>query len=251
MSAIRSPWLIAFGAVAFVHLILLGFDIQPFNSISKCFLAPLLIGWVIEQRGPRLLIAALVGCFFGDLFLEFEDLFTVGMAAFAIGHICFITFFVQRGALDRLKHKPWILIIGIAAAIGLISWAWGGLEPGLKPLVPVYALLLLGTAATALATDTRAGIGGVMFLISDGIIALNEAGRIDDGAITSLAIMILYISAIFFLTTGIVFRERRTLAAGPGFDPTVRTDCWPRLPEAQNRIALGGNTPASAGHKRS
>ncbi|MFI5426857.1 lysoplasmalogenase [Aeromicrobium sp. UC242_57] len=231
MSAVKSPWLAAFGIVAVVHLVLIGVDVQPYQSISKCFLAPLLIAWVIEQRGPKLLVAALVGCFFGDLFLEFEDLFTAGMAAFAIAHICFITFFVQRGALDRLKRQPWIIVIGLAAGIGLIAWAWGGLEPGLKPLVPVYALLLLGTASTALATDVRAGIGGIMFLVSDGIIALNEAGRIGDGVGTSLAIMVLYILAIFFLTTAIVFREKRTIAAGPGFDPTVRTDCWPRLPQ--------------------
>lgn len=230
MSAVKSPWLIAFGVVAVVHLFLIGIDVQPYQSISKCLLAPLLIAWVIEQSGPRLLIAALVGCFFGDLFLEFDDLFTVGMAAFAIGHICFITFFVQRGALEPLRRKPWIIIVGVLAGVALISWAWGGLEPGLKPLVPIYALLLLGTAATALATDTRAGVGGVMFLISDGIIALNEAGRIDDGVGTSLAIMTLYILAIFFLTTAIVAREKRTVTAGPGFDPTVRTDCWPRLP---------------------
>lgn len=231
MSAVKSPWLIAFGIVAVVHLVLIGVDVQPYQSISKCLLAPLLIAWVIEQNGPRLLIAALVGCFFGDLFLEFDDLFTVGMAAFAIGHICFITFFVQRGAIGPLKRKPWIIIVGLLAGVGLIAWAWGGLEPGLKPLVPVYALLLLGTASTALATDTRAGIGGVMFLVSDGIIALNEAGRIDDGVVTSLAIMALYILAIFFLTTAIVFREQRTIAAGSGFDPTIRTDCWPKLPE--------------------
>lgn len=231
MSALKSPWLGAFGVVAVVHLILIGVDAQPYDSISKCLLAPLLIAWVIDQRGPRLLVVALIGCFFGDLFLEFEDLFTAGMAAFAVAHICFIRFFVQRGAVEQLRHKPLILIVGLAAAIGLIAWCWGGLEPGLKPLVPVYALLLLGTAATALSVDLRAGIGGVLFLISDGIIALNEAGRIDDGTVTGIAIMATYILAIFFLTTAIVSRERVTVAAGRGFDPTVRTDCWPRLPD--------------------
>ena len=48
---------------------------------------------------------------------------------------------------------------------------------------------------------------------------------------TGLAIMTLYIGAILQLTVGILNKEKRTLAAGPGFDPTVRTDCWPRLPD--------------------
>ncbi len=90
----------------------------------------------------------------------------------------------------------------------------------------------LGTASTSLATDLRAGIGGALFLVSDGIIALGEADRIDkDATGTGLAIMGLYILAILLLTTGILDREKRTIAAGTGFDPTIRTDCWPRLPQ--------------------
>ena len=231
MHAVKSPWLIAFGVVSVVHLLLNGLGAGPWDSISKCLVAPLLAMWVVEQGGPRLLVAALVFCFFGDLFLEIEDLFIVGMAAFAAGHICFITIFVQRGAVDQLRRKPWIVAAYVVTAVGLVAWCWGGLEAGLKPPIPVYAALLVGTAATALASDVRAGVGGLMFLVSDGIIALGEAGRIDpDATATGLAIMVLYILAIFFLTTGILWREKRTVAAGPGFDPTVRTDCWPRFP---------------------
>ncbi|AXT86092.1 lysoplasmalogenase [Aeromicrobium sp. A1-2] len=233
MSAVKSPWLLAFAAVSVIHLVLNAADLTPWDSITKCFIAPLLVAWVVEQHGPRLLVVALVFCFLGDLFLELgDDLFVVGMAAFAVAHICFIRFFVQRGAIDRLRRKPLIVVVYVVAAIGLVAWCWTGLEVGLRPIVPVYAALLLGTAATSLATDLRAGIGGACFLVSDGIIALNEANRLDSipTALVGLAIMSLYISAIYFLASGILGRERTTLAAGPGFDPTVRTDCWPRLP---------------------
>jgi uncharacterized membrane protein YhhN len=234
MVAIKSPWLIAFGIVSVAHLVLNAADATPWDSISKCFIAPLLAAWVLEQHGPRLLVAALGFCFLGDLSLELgDDLFVVGMAAFAAAHYCFIRFFILRGALEQLRAKPWILVVYVAAAIGLVAWAWGGLEPGLRPIVPVYAALLLGTASTSLATDLRAGIGGACFLVSDGIIALGEADRIDKEATgTGLAIMGLYIVAILLLTTGILGREKRTIAAGPGFDPTIRTDCWPRLPNS-------------------
>jgi len=232
--AVKSPWLIAFGAVSVVHLVLNAADATPWDSVSKCLIAPLLAAWVVEQRGPKLLVGALVFCFFGDLFLELgDDVFVVGMTAFAAAHYCFIRFFVRRGALEQLRAKPWILVVYVAAAIGLVAWAWTGLDPSLRPVVPVYAALLLGTASTSLATDLRAGIGGALFLVSDGIIALGEADRIDKDATTAgLAIMGLYILAIFFLSTGILEREKRTIAAGPGFDPTIRTDCWPRLPDA-------------------
>lgn len=235
MTALKSPWIIAFGVMTVIHLVLNGAEAEPWDSISKCLLAPLLVGWVIEQKGPRLLVAALVFCFFGDLFLEFDDLFIVGMAAFALGHICFIRFFVSRGAIGQLKRKPWILAIYIAAGIAMISYGWSGLDDGLKPVVPIYAALLVGTGATSIATDIRAGFGGLMFLISDGVILLGEADRIDKDAVaTGLTIMALYIVAIFFLTAGILNREKATLAAGPGFDPTVRTDCWPVFPDSKN-----------------
>jgi uncharacterized membrane protein YhhN len=231
MTALKSPWLIAFAAVSVVHLVLIGADAEPWDSITKSLIAPLLAAWVIEQDGPKLLVAALGFCFLGDLFLEFDDLFVVGMAAFAAAHYCFIRLFILRGAIEQLVKKSWILVVYLIAAIALVAWCWGGLETGLKPIVPVYAALLLGTASTSLATDLRAGLGGALFLVSDGIIALGEADRIDkDATGTGLAVMTLYILAIFFLTTGILDREKRTIAAGPGFDPTVRTDCWPRLP---------------------
>ena len=234
MIALKSPWILAFGVMTVVHLALNGAEAEPWDSITKCLLAPLLVAWVIEQNGPRLLVAALVFCFFGDLFLEFEDLFIVGMAAFALGHICFIRFFVSRGAIGQLKRKPWILAIYVVAGIAMIAYGWSGLEDGLKPVVPIYAALLVGTGATSLATDIRAGLGGLLFLISDGVILLGEADRIDKDAVASgLTIMALYIAAIFFLTTGILNREKVTIAAGPGFDPTIRTDCWPVFPDAK------------------
>lgn len=231
-SAIRSPILAGFAIAAVVHLSLNAADIGPWDSITKCLLAPLLIGWVLEQRGPRLLVAALAFCFAGDLLLELEDMFIVGMAAFAAAHVCFIGFFVQRGAGAALRARPAIVGVYVVAAVVVVAWAWGGLDAGLRPVIPVYAALLVGTASTALAVDVRAGVGGALFLVSDGIIALAEAGRFDPAAtLTGLAIMVLYIGAIAQLTIAIVTKEQRTVAAGTGFDPTVRTDCWPRLPD--------------------
>lgn len=232
MTAAKSPWIMAFGATAVVHLVLNGAGASPWDSVTKCFLAPLLAAWVIEQKGPRALVIALIFCFLGDLFLELGDnVFIVGMAAFAGAHITFIRFFVARGAIGQLRRKPLILVVYAVAGIAMVAYVWTGLDVGLRPVIPIYAALLVGTAATSLATDVRAGIGGLLFLISDGIIALGQADRIDnDATATGLAIMTLYILSIFFLTTGILYREKATAAAGPGFDRTQRTDCWPVFP---------------------
>jgi len=232
MTAVKSPWILAFGVIAVVHLVLNGADAGPWDSITKCLLAPLLAAWVIEQKGPRALVIALIFCFFGDLFLELGDsVFVVGMAAFAGAHITFIRFFVARGAIAQLRRKPLILIIYVVAAIAMVVYVWTGLDVGLRPVIPIYAALLVGTASTSLATDLRAGVGGALFLISDGIIAMGQADRIDnDATATGLAIMAFYILSIFFLSSGILEREKATVSAGPGFDPTQRTDCWPVFP---------------------
>lgn len=222
MVPLRSPRLVAFGVATVIHLVLNAADATPWDSITKCLLAPLLIGWVRQQRGPRLLVAALVGCLVGDLFLELgDDLFVVGMAAFAAAHGCFIALFVQRGAVARLRARPWIVGVYAVAAVVMVAWCWTGLEAGLRPVVPVYAALLVGTAATSLAVGARPGAGGAMFLISDGVIALGEAGRLDPGSVAAgLAIMALYAAAILLLATGVVQRSRRT-------------DCWPAVPSAE------------------
>jgi uncharacterized membrane protein YhhN len=231
--AVKSPWIIGFGVVAVVHLVLNAVDASPWDSITKCLLAPLLVAWVMQLDSPWLLVAALVFCLGGDFFLEIESLFVLGMLSFAAAHVCFITFFVQRGALPRLRANPWAGLAYLAAAIPMVMWAWYGLEADVRPFVPVYALLLVGTAATSLALDGRAGLGGLLFLVSDGFIALGEAGRFDKEATWhGLVIMSLYILSIFFLSAGILNREIRSRRiAADGFDPTIRTDCWPRLPE--------------------
>lgn len=228
MTTLRSPWLPAFAAMSVIHLVLNAASVSPSDSITKCLIMPLLAIWVFTVDGPRILVVALLASTVGDFFMEFDDLVTFGMAAFAVAHVCFIRFFVSRGALGQLRKKPWIVVIYVAAAIALVSYVWSGLENSMLPLVPLYAALLAGTAATSLATDLRAGIGGALFLISDGIIALDLANKWTPQPV-QFWIMAFYILALLFLSTGIVNREKTTRAAGPGFDPTIRTDCWPRM----------------------
>jgi len=230
MNSLRSPWLAAFGVAVVVHLALVLAEAQPWESITKCLIAPLLVGWVIEQRGPRILAVALVFCLFGDLFLEIDGLFIAGMASFAAAHVCFVTFFVRRGALDVLRRTPWIPLALAAGAVVLLVWVWPGLESGLRVPVVVYALLLASTAATALAVDLRAGIGALLFLFSDGLIAARIADRVpEDGTLGGFVVMLTYSLALFFLATAILQKEARSRAAG-GADATRATDCWPKLP---------------------
>lgn len=205
-------------------------QVQPWESITKCLIAPLLAAWVLEQKGPRILVLALVFCLFGDLFLEIDGFFIAGMAAFAAAHVCFVTFFVRRGALASMRRRIWIPLSLTVAAVALLAWVWGGLEPGLRVPVVVYALLLSATAATALSVDLLAGVGALLFLFSDGLIAARIAERVpEDGVFGGFVVMLTYSLALFLLATAIVQKEARSRGAD-GLAPARRTDCWPTLP---------------------
>ncbi len=228
MNPLRSPWLLAFGIVFVTHLGLLALDLPPWTTITKCLLAPLLLLWVLQQRGPGLIALALAFCFLGDLFLDLdEDWFLPGMMAFAAGHACFIAYFVRLGAINSLRGKLWLPAGLLLVAVGLLTWLWTGLPAELRLPVAVYALILATTAATSLAVSARAGIGGFLFLFSDAVIALGIAGRIEEGTARNLVVMSTYGLAIFFLASASVRLHEEKAS---GFDRTKATDCWPTDP---------------------
>jgi uncharacterized membrane protein YhhN len=239
-AAVKSPWIIGFGVVLVLHLVFRGSEIDPYQTITKVLLAPLLALWAWQLQGPRLLILGLVFCFFGDLFMDLgAHWFIAGMAAFALAHVCFITLFVKRGAVDALRtslagQERWRALVAalyVVGAIVFVAWAWPGFPADIRPAVPVYALLLTGTATTSIVLDTRAGIGAALFVVSDALIA---SGWDQYGVAATwqrVTIMVLYAFGIFLITAGVLNRERRTRRiAADGFDITQRTDCWPRLP---------------------
>ena len=240
LTAVKSPWIIGFGIVLVAHMLLRGFEIDPYQTITKCMLAPLLALWAWQLDGPRLLVLGLVFCFFGDLFMDLgASWFIAGMAAFALAHICFISLFLKRGAVDGLRaslagKERWraaVVALYVLGAISFVVWAWPGFPADIRPAVPIYALLLTGTATTSIVLDTRAGVGAGLFVVSDALIA---SGWDQYGVAATwqrVTIMGLYAVGIFLIAAGVLNRERRTRRiAADGFDITQRTDCWPRLP---------------------
>jgi len=197
-------WPIAFAVVAVVHLGLNVAGASPWDSITKCLLAPLLAAWVLSAGGPRIVVLALALCVLGDLFLELtpsDTWFLPGMAAFAAAHVCFVTYFVSRGALDWLADRPLVGAGYLVVAVALVAWLWPGLEAGLRAPVAVYAVLLCATAVCAWAVGPVAAVGGLLFLLSDALIALDVAGRATP-APHGLWVMLTYALAIGLLAAG-------------------------------------------------
>jgi uncharacterized membrane protein YhhN len=178
---LRSPWLYFFAIATVTQIVLASIPVHVGASIAKCFIAPMLVFWVLTYLGwtrGHVLVIGLIGCLFGDMFLELpQSFFVPGMGAFAIAHVCFILCFRKLGAFPLLKARPWFLIGYIGLGGALLGYAWTGLPMDLRPVVPAYACLLLGTASTSLALSWRAGIGGALFLFSDGLILYVQLRR--------------------------------------------------------------------------
>ncbi|MGO4462460.1 lysoplasmalogenase [Streptomyces sp. M-16] len=163
--------LVAFGVAAAVDLgaLLAGWHLG--HVIAKPLLMPLLVAHVLTRRAPRLLIAALLFGWGGDLALLFdaEPAFLVGMGSFAAGHVCYLVLF-GRGRTSPALGGAYAL-----ALVGTVALLWGDLPAGLRVPVAGYSLLLTAMAYRSSAPGRTAGIGGALFLLSDTLIATGVA----------------------------------------------------------------------------
>ncbi|MFJ3923486.1 lysoplasmalogenase [Streptomyces sp. NPDC090022] len=163
--------LLAFGVAAAVDLVSLLAGWDPGHLVAKPLLMPLLVGYVLTRRAPRLLVAALLFGWGGDVALLFdaEAAFLVGMGSFALGHVCYLVLFGRRPADPRLAA-------GYAVALlGTIALLWGDLPADLRVPVAGYSLLLTAMAFRSSALGRAAGTGGALFLLSDTLIATGVA----------------------------------------------------------------------------
>ncbi len=197
-----APALAAFAVVAAAHLVSLVTGPPWLELVTKALLIPTLAAWVLLRRGPRLVIAALAFSALGDIALAFDGLFIVGMGFFAAAHVCYVTFFVRSGAAACLRRR-WYIPVGYAAVwLALIALLWSELG-SLQIPVAAYSLLLTGTAALSAGLGWRTGVGGALFFVSDGLIALRLA-ELPQPPMPSLWIMSTYIVAQYLLASGTV-----------------------------------------------
>ncbi|MFI5807351.1 lysoplasmalogenase [Streptomyces sp. NPDC051561] len=165
------PLLAAFLLAAAVDLAGLLAGAWPVHAAAKPLLMPLLAGYVAVRGGPRLLVAALLLGWGGDLALLFDadPAFMIGMGSFALGHLCYLALF---------KGAPMNRPLGAAYAVALIAVVallWPDLPAELRVPVAGYSLLLTVMALRSSGLGLYAGVGGALFLLSDTLIATGVA----------------------------------------------------------------------------
>jgi uncharacterized membrane protein YhhN len=197
----------------------------------KPLLMPVLIIWVLQVTAKStplrgLMIASLIGSFFGDTFLMFlpynENFFLVGLGSFLIAQIIYaIIFFKQIKASksigDNRLYVLW-LIVFVAFYYMLMNYLWPNLGEFLVPVL-VYGstICVMGLMAAYrynkvnMTSFLLVLIGAVTFIFSDTIIAINQFIYKGHMPFAQVSIMVLYVLAQYLIVKGWLLSAEKQL----------------------------------------
>ncbi|MFE5793479.1 lysoplasmalogenase [Streptomyces sp. NPDC056503] len=167
------------------------------HLVAKPLLMPLLAAYAATRGAPRLLLAALLLGWGGDVFLllDADWAFLVGMGSFALGHVCYLVLFGRR------RTSPALGAFYALALAGTVVALWPDLPADLRIPVAGYSLLLTAMAYRSSSLGVLAGTGGALFLLSDTLIATGIADLPQLPA-PDFWVMLTYIAAQYLLTAG-------------------------------------------------
>lgn len=200
-AAARLWWLVGGLWLGYLLLDLAGVG-GPVHTLVKGLLMPSLLLWLVASLGaatPRLLAAGLVLATVGDVGLEYDATFLVGMAGFFAMQVCYVVGFLGLGAWPRVRAS-WGVALGYLAFWVAANAVLGPRLGELRIPIAVYSLALCVMATVAAGVGRRVGLGGLMFLVSDMLIGLDLADLGFPGR--GLVVMLLYLSAQYAITTG-------------------------------------------------
>nr|WP_239091722.1 lysoplasmalogenase [Streptomyces sp. SID14478] len=185
---------------------------DPVHSVAKPLLMPVLAAFVVARGGPRLLCAALLLGWGGDVLLLFDQdaAFLAGMGCFAAGHVCYLALFRRHGS--PRAHGTLLAVLYAVALVGTVAALWPGLPADMRGPVAGYSVLLTAMAYGASRLGTVAGLGGALFLLSDSLIAMGVA---DWPALPrpDFWIMLTYVAAQYLLVQGVLGERAEPRAA--------------------------------------
>ncbi|MFJ9562010.1 lysoplasmalogenase [Streptomyces fuscichromogenes] len=200
--------LAAFALAVVLDLACLAVGLRTGHAVTKVLLMPLLAASAGRAGAPRLLVAALLCGWGGDVLLLWDagPAFMAGMASFAAGHVCYLVLFHRQGP-PRARARL-LAPVYAAALVTLVVLLWPDLPAGLRVPVAGYSTLLTAMAYTAAGRlGPVAGAGGALFMLSDTLIATGVADWPQPPR-PDLWIMLTYALAQFLLVRGTLDARR-------------------------------------------
>lgn len=187
--------------VTVVHLIALWADSSAVADWSQVLLMPalalVLLTLPTGDRGPAWpwALGALAASWVGDSLPRVvpEDAQFLSMVGgFAVAQVLWIVAFT-RVARGRAPMAWTLLLIVVAVALLAVTVPHAGM---LAPAVVIYGLLLLAVAWIAASHGFIGGMGGALFVLSDGLIALGAfRPEMVDWPHRDIAVMATYVAA--------------------------------------------------------
>ena len=164
--------------------------------LTKPALMPVLM---VGRDRPTQRALALGGA--GDiaLLVPTTPAFTVGLSCFLAGHLSWVAALRGRpGQAKVVARHPWVVVPYAATWAGLNAYLWPR-TGSLRIPVLAYSAALGGMAVVALDTgQTRASIGGSLFMLSDSLLALKRFGGLSF-PLQEAAVMATYTTAQYLL----------------------------------------------------
>ncbi len=192
------------------------FDVQVLYLAAKPLLMiTLALYFISASKGyPSwrvYVVIALVFSWAGDVFLISNDMFIAGLVSFLMAHVFYIIAYHKTGAASG-KLRPLDIIKFILFGALLIWTIYPGLGGMLIPVL-IYALLLLSMGvwahkrrgATSATSFTLVATGAILFVISDGLIAVNKFAF--EVPAERLLVMSTYIAAQYLIVRGLLNHE--------------------------------------------
>lgn len=208
-------------SVLYLGLILIGKE--DFAWFLKPFLLPFLLFAVVrfgKFSSQKWLLTALLFCWIGDVVLLFanrnELYFIIGLVFFLVGHLSYITLFVQQKKDHNGNKSPlfWIMILVVLfylkSMLALLFPTLGALKiPVTLYATTISAMLiiaLLGYFSWKELGKYFILIGAVCFVISDSLLAINKFNT--PLPFASFWIMLTYLMAQYAIVHGILNLNR-------------------------------------------
>ncbi|AYG04515.1 lysoplasmalogenase [Gryllotalpicola protaetiae] len=208
-----------YAAAAVVNLIADLAHLDALARYSQWALMPLLILAVLltitPLRSPvtAWLVLALLFSWGGDVLLGVS--FVFGLGSFLLAHVSFIVAFTRRAIRHRNPSWTWRHAMPfVALYLALLSLLVTHVG-AMLPAVMLYGLALCTMAAVAAYTSRLLGVGGLVFIVSDGLLAIHLFRP--DLALpqSGFWVMLTYTAAEALIAIGLTRTVRRTPSAVP------------------------------------
>ncbi|MCA5893900.1 lysoplasmalogenase [Isoptericola sp. NEAU-Y5] len=212
-----TPWsraaAVALALVTVLHLMGQLVDGPTLERTTQWFLMPLLAAvlWSATRaprpRLVRLVLLALGFSWVGDTLPDLFDgdaAFLAMVGGFLVAQVVYaVAFWPHRGA--SLLRTPWVAVYAVAAVV-LVGACAPGAPTVLLAAVVVYAVCLVTTAVLATGVHRLAGIGGVVFLVSDSLIGLGAFAEWYALPLSGFWVMLTYVVGQALLVAGVLSR---------------------------------------------